>query len=166
VKKILIITLLTLCAMPAHADEKSHKLAAEKLLNVTGVSESVQAMSDQIYTMSLKPISDQLACKDPRIGKELRQGLDKLNLYGNLKDGFVNIYKDAFTEEELLEIVRYHESPLGQKVIKLTSSLFEKGAKLGQEFAISKEPELVDVFKTVAEKYLTKTGQCKKSEQE
>jgi hypothetical protein len=48
----------------------------------------------------------------------------------------------------------------------LTPSLFEKGAKLGQEFAISKEPELVDVFKTVAEKYLTKTGQCKKSVQE
>lgn len=42
---------------------------------------------------------------------------------------------EEFSEEELREITRFYQTPVGQKVLEKMGVLMQKGAKIGMELA-------------------------------
>lgn len=48
-----------------------------------------------------------------------------------LKDDFIDLYVAEFTEEELLDIAAFYQTPTGRKSIEKMPVLFQKGGELG-----------------------------------
>lgn len=59
-----------------------------------------------------------------------------------LSNGLVDIYMEAFSEPELVELVSFYSTPLGKKTLEKMPELFLKGAKIGEEVANANQPAL------------------------
>ena len=117
-----IILLLTLVALSsqASADEASRKAAALKLLEVSRAAEMIdmvydsmqpqfEAMAEQIgIDEAQRPIFDRHMA---RVIEVLREELN----WEKMEPYMIDAYAEVYTEQELLGLVEFYESPLGQK---------------------------------------------------
>ncbi len=55
---------------------------------------------------------------------------------------FVRMYAEAFTEQELRELIAFHRTPTGQKALTLLPDLASQGAQLAALEARSRQSEL------------------------
>ena len=51
----------------------------------------------------------------------------------SLREGFLEIYIETFTEKELKEMNAFYNTATGKKALKETPALMSKGAALGQK---------------------------------
>ena len=63
----------------------------------------------------------------------------------------VAIYADAFTEEELRELVRFYNTPTGKKTLKVLPDLMSQGAQIGMLEAQARQADLQERIKKRAE---------------
>ena len=63
----------------------------------------------------------------------------------------VAIYADAFTEEELRELIRFYKTPAGQKTLQVMPDLMSQGAQLGMIEAQARQEDLQQRIKKRAE---------------
>ncbi len=70
----------------------------------------------------------------------------------SLKDQFVDIYVETFTENELNLINAFYSTPTGKKVLRETPSLMAKGAKLGEQKVLENISELRKMIEEEAER--------------
>lgn len=115
---------LLVVASVAHADEKTHRKAAEELLVTLRVE---KAMLDTI-----DPAIDTLIKANPGIGayrQALKQHLTRQLAWEAQKDEWVAAYMEEFTEPELKEMAAFYQTKTGQKLLekqpKLTSRLMD-----------------------------------------
>ena len=48
-----------------------------------------------------------------------------------LKEDFLSLYVESFTETELREMITFYQTPTGKKAIKMMPVLVQKGAQIG-----------------------------------
>ena len=112
----------------AWSDEKSHRAAAEEMLEVVDVDRVMTAAAEQMLAIQLKA--------DPRL-KPLREVMKKFFAkhlsYAAIKNDLIQLYTAEFTETELKEITAFHRTPTGRKTIEKVSALMQKGAELGEK---------------------------------
>jgi hypothetical protein len=60
----------------------------------------------------------------------------------SLRDEFVDIYNQAFTEKELIDIVNFYKTSTGQKALRQTPALVQKFMIIGQKRVQDNLPEL------------------------
>jgi uncharacterized protein len=51
--------------------------------------------------------------------------------FESILDDLVDIYREAFTEEELKQLTAFYSTPVGKKSIEKTPELFQKGGMIG-----------------------------------
>lgn len=137
--KLISIVALTFCcfSMPALSAAESHEKAANELLDainfdlLLGQSIDVMMQIELANNPVLKPY----------------QGImkDFFNKYmsgESLRDDFVVIYTETFTETELDKITAFYKTPVGQKTLKHTPTLMAKGARIGQQRVQNNSGEL------------------------
>ena len=61
----------------------------------------------------------------------------------SLRDEFVQLYVNMFTESELIEIAEFNKTPTGQKALKVMPVLMQQGAQVGQQRVV----ENIDVLR-------------------
>jgi hypothetical protein len=129
-KLILCAPLCALLASPfvtlAAPDDKSHRAAAETLLMAANMEESMNSMIDQSLEMQIKT-NPQLA----PLRAVMRKFFAKHLSFESLKEDFIDLYVEEFTEEELLDIAAFYQTPTGRKSIEKMPVLFQKGGELG-----------------------------------
>ena len=59
-----------------------------------------------------------------------------------IKDDYVGLYTEAFTEQELRQLIRFYSSPLGQKVVDKMPVLMQQSMQLGQKRMMKLMPEI------------------------
>lgn len=150
-KKLSLITvaaLLSLLAAPAlRADEASHLKAAEDLL--------VAAQMEEIFAKSIDQALDQQLEANPKLAevKEVMQAFfNKYMSWGALKSDMAKLYVESFSEQELLDITKFYQTPSGKKVALTTPLLMSKGASLGQKRVQEHLPELQAAIAATLEK--------------
>lgn len=132
----------------------SHAQAAEELLEAIEISKVMDRSIDVMLEAQLRA--------DPKLAKiedVLRQFMGKYLSLESLKPGMVKLYTEAFTEEELHELVAFYRTPLGKKTVTLMPELMEKGAILGQKAIQEHLPELQEA---VAKKMKESSGSSEK----
>jgi hypothetical protein len=146
---------MTLCAVllagiPAFADEASHRAAAERLLEMTGVEQQVEMAYEGVRSSMMANFEG--AGAPPEARPVFEKFLDDVLAlmsetlsWENTKEDYVDIVAGHFTEDELGRLIEFYESPLGQKTLEMMPELYQRGAKIGQERFEKIKPQIDDL---------------------
>ncbi len=128
-------------AEAAPAVSPSHLEAAQTLMRQLRLKEFL----DQSLDANLEAQVEM----NPRLGDYvdiLRAFLVKHVGWDAVKDDMTRIYVEAFTEQELRDLIAFYDTPTGQKAVKLLPVLLEKGVSLGQQRFQANVSELQDAL--------------------
>lgn len=144
-KKISIVVFI-LCLMAAgslYADEQSHRKLAEELLTVMQVDKEVDATYDKIKAMHREQM------KGMEVPQESLTYQDKMMdmmaqemTWEKLKDDYITVYTEVFTEEELKGLIDFYKTPMGQKYVEKTPGLRMKLMQVGQKHSMQLMPKI------------------------
>lgn len=120
------------------AASASHNAAAEKFLTLahadklgTPVYMQVQQMFAQRFAQTKAPASKQPVLESYQA--KANAALDNAIGWNKLKPKMVDLYTQTFTEQELKDLVKFYESPLGRKVLSEMPKVTQQSAQLTQQ---------------------------------
>jgi hypothetical protein len=117
---------LTMSAAALNADEKSHRAAVEELLVLTKTPQNMKSSIDQILDLQIKQAPMLASLKEP-----MRKFFEKHLSYESLKEDLITMYVEEFSEDEVRDLIKFYQTPLGKKSVEKMPVLFAKGAQLG-----------------------------------
>lgn len=133
----LLLAVALLQPISARADEASHKKAAENLLSLMGMEKLLNQSVDQMLQMQVQQ-NPQLA----PFQAQMKAFLNKYMSWDSLKNDMATVYTEEFSEQELNDLVKFYETPLGKKTVEKMPALMAKGAAMGQKRVQEHLPEL------------------------
>lgn len=134
---VFLILVIASSGVAAQEYTKEHLRAAEEMLIAMNAEGTLSETIDTMLDAQLQ--------QNPEIAQfadVLEAFLRKYMSWENLKGYYIQIYAEAFTEQELREITAFYRTETGQKLVKLTPELTSKGMALGQEIVMKHLPEL------------------------
>lgn len=141
--KKFFISLAIVCLMSstAWAATNSHRQAAEELLKVSDLKNTMDRMIVQMVELQLQQKPVMVPYRDVML-----QFFNKYLSYGSIKYDFIDIYTEEFSEKELREIIRFYKTPVGKKTITKLPILMQKGAQVGMSKVKSHQNELREML--------------------
>lgn len=139
----------------AFADEEAEKRAAiERLMEITKAADMGKQMGQLISQQILQTggaASDEVAARQAEIvARAIGEALV------GLMDEVIPIYEKYFTHEEILQIIAYHESPIGRKSIEVMPQLMAESMQVAQRWAMTAMPKVMEeVLEQMREEGLT-----------
>ncbi|MBT6179732.1 MAG: DUF2059 domain-containing protein [Deltaproteobacteria bacterium] len=112
--------------------------AAEKLLNMMSMDKLTQQSTTNMVDAMLGRLPPKAQNREA-----LQAFFKKYVGWAALKDDFIQIYVEAFSEKELQDLIAFYKTPTGQKAITVVPSLMQKGAQIGQSRVQKHLPELL-----------------------
>ncbi|QQE85404.1 DUF2059 domain-containing protein [Pseudomonas putida] len=116
----------------------SHNAAAEKFLTLanadklgTPVYMQVQQMFAQRFAQTKAPTTKQSVLESYQA--KANAALDSAIGWNKLKPKMVDLYTQTFTEQELKDLVKFYQSPLGKKVLSQMPKVTQQSAQLTQQ---------------------------------
>lgn len=67
---------------------------------------------------------------------------EQVFVWENFESKFVQLYKDAFSEAEIRDLIRFYETPTGAKLVRIQPDLLQQGAQIGAEIGQRYSPML------------------------
>ncbi len=141
----LIVILTTSSSGYAFSD--NHKKAASDLLQVMHLDELISQTADSMLQLQLR--------QNPQLRPfkgVLKEFLNKYVSGDRLKDDFIKLYTETFTEQELMEFLDFYKTPAGQKLLKAAPELTAQFAVIGQQHVKENILELKRMIAEEAEK--------------
>jgi hypothetical protein len=112
----------------AQTTEKSkHYKAAEDLLLTMNMKQAIDESVDQMLVLQLK--------NNPNLQPAeatLKQFFNKYMSWEALREDYIQIYMEEFTEKELKDMMSFFKTDTGKKMAAKQTTLMMKGAQLGQ----------------------------------
>ena len=126
-----------------------HQQAAEAMVNMIASAESYNQTIDQMLVMQLN--------QNPSMKKvepEMRAFFNKYMGWEIIRPEMATIYAREFTEPELREIIKFYQTPVGQKMAARLPQLMQAGMEVSQRRVQEHLPELQKMIqdKMAAEK--------------
>ena len=145
IRLALAVAILSGVASTSSADTKSHRKAAEELLQVMGVETQLDKSIDQALEIQIKSNPQISPFKDV-----MKKFFSKHMSYAGLKEDFITIYTDTFTEKELKDIKAFYLTPTGKKMAEKMPELTSKGMLLGAKRVEENQAELREMIQEEA----------------
>ena len=125
---MLLGLLLTLVVVQAQTPEKSkHYKAAEELLLTMNMEQAIAESLEQMLALQLR--------NNPNLQPAeatLKQFFNKYMSWEALREDYIQIYMEEFTEKELKDMMSFFKTDTGKKMAAKQTTLMMKGAQLGQ----------------------------------
>ena len=125
---MLLGLLLTLVVVQAQTPEKSkHYKAAEELLLTMNMEQAIAESLEQMLALQLR--------NNPNLQPAeatLKQFFSKYMSWEALREDYIQIYMEEFTEKELKDMMSFFKTDTGKKMAAKQTTLMMKGAQLGQ----------------------------------
>ncbi len=146
-RAVLVVLVLFCLPFAAAADDASRRQLAEQFLTVNKVKEQVELMYQKVEEI----IVSQLEAADIPAEREKNiKAMQKISrdiLYAglsweSLKEEYVGLYAETFTEEELEGIIEFSKSPLGIKMAEKSPILMHRSMEIGRQHAQQVMPEV------------------------
>ena len=134
---VLIAIGILSCQSIAVADDQSRQKAAEDLLVVMNVQQTMNDAIDQMIDMQVKA-NPQMA----PMSNVLKQWAAQVLSYASLKDELIKIYAGELTEDELKQLAAFYKTPVGKRWIEAMPKINTKVTQLGAAQAQAHQPEL------------------------
>lgn len=117
----------------------SHLKASENMLLATGIDKSMATMTANVVDAFSNNVPEQNRAQFKTV---LNNFFKKYLNWESVKDDFKRIYAEEFSEEELNQLVKFYNTPLGKKVNEKMPILQQKGMQLGQKIVQDHQEEL------------------------
>ncbi|MDD5676377.1 MAG: DUF2059 domain-containing protein [Kiritimatiellae bacterium] len=151
-KKIigLIAVSLWLVVWSANAQEASRRAMAEELLNVMNAQEGIEksfAMVKQMIPAQMEKMKQatgqtnmpsNVSSQTDTIMDMMTQALS----WDKMKDNYITLYAETFTEEEMKGIIDFYKSSAGQAFIKKQPELMKRSMELTQKLMLQIMPKI------------------------
>jgi uncharacterized protein len=132
-----LLILLVIAPSLTSADSASHEKVAEELLMTVDADNLMKQSMAQMIQLQIQ--------QNPQLGlyeQVLQRFVEKYMSWESLRPDLIALYTQAFTEDELREIVAFYQSPVGQKAIKAIPTLMAQGGQIGVKRIQEHLPEL------------------------
>jgi len=152
---VLMAVCLALAAGFVNAQETPRRALAEELMNLINMRENME----KVYAMLKQMIPAQMertaqatgqpgvpANASPRMEKMMALITQELS-WDKLKDDYITIYADTFTDEELKGIIAFYKSPVGQAFIQKQPELMKRSMEVTQKVMIQLMPKIQAIMK-------------------
>jgi uncharacterized protein len=120
--------LVSLVVVQAQTPDKGkHYRAAEELLLTMNMKQVIGESLDQLLALQIK--------NNPSLQPAeatLKQFFNKYMSWEALREDYIKIYMEEFTEKELKDMMSFYKTDTGKKMAAKQSTLMLKGAQLGQ----------------------------------
>jgi hypothetical protein len=126
---------------PGPTPTAAHLKTAAQLLDLVHVDRTTKQTLDVLLKMQLQQQPKLQPYEDV-----LRSFLQKYMSWDSLKTDYARIYAEAFTEDELRQIITFYKTPAGQKAINKIPTLMGMGAALGQKRVQENRAELQEMI--------------------
>ena len=156
--------LMACCSAQVMADANSHAADAERFLLLARADKlavpvyaQVQQMFAQRFAESNAPQSEKavLETYQAQANAALKQAVG----WDKLKPDMVALYTRSFSEQEMKDLIRFYESPLGQKVLQQMPSLTAQSAQLTQSKLETAVPKVNQLLAEMTAKLTPKTAE-------
>ncbi|MFG0721237.1 DUF2059 domain-containing protein [Pseudomonas sp. GLN_6] len=143
--------ILTCGSAQVLADAKSHAADAERFLILARADKLAVPVYAQVQQMFAQRFAESNAPQSEKAVLETYQAqantaLEQAVGWDKLKPDMVKLYTSNFNEQEMKELIRFYESPLGKKVLEKMPTLTAQSAQLTQgklEAAVPKVNQLL-----------------------
>ncbi len=129
-----------------------HRELVEEFLKATRAEQMVERIFSNAQKDLLKKLDqpgNPLKGKEKEeFKREIMQYMKEHLSWSHQKDAYIDIFSDVYTDEELIGLIEFHKSPLGQKVLDKSPELMERSMQLVQEQLVK---TAVDIQKLVEE---------------
>jgi hypothetical protein len=133
----------------AFADEKSHRQLAEEFILLTGVEQLMDKSFSKVREQQIQQIDIDYQDEKPEDSEALKERvgnyLDGQLRFARVKNDFVKIYMDFFTEEELASIVEFYKSPAIKKLKESDRDIKLKLMKATQDKMINLNADIMRI---------------------
>lgn len=152
-KKALVVIALAVCmggSIVFSQEQQSKQALAEELLVLMKVNETVEQSMAMVKQM-MPAQMDQAAQASgqtnipPDVKNKAGQMMDmiiKEMSWEKMKEDYIALYADTFTEEELKGLIAFYKSPVGQALAKKTPELTKKSMELSQKMMVKLMPKI------------------------
>jgi uncharacterized protein len=132
-KKIISILALSLAfiAFSFGQAEKDYSKTLKEMFKVSGTEESYQAAIKQMMVM----FKQQSPNVDAAIWDEFEKEFSKTSI-NDLVEMLVPVYSKYMTEEDLKEMIKFYQTPVGQKFAKSTPLIMQESMQIGQQWGM------------------------------
>lgn len=121
--------------------DATRRALAEELLDRANVKESMeksfamvrQAIPAQLEQMRQATGQANLSTNVVRETEQVMDVLTKELSWDNLKESYITLYAETFTQEELEGIIAFYKSPAGQAYVKKQPQLMQRSMELSQK---------------------------------
>jgi len=153
----MIVIVVFICGSNVFADENNKRKMAEDLLLQMGMNKNSEMMMSQIAKMQENTFASMGIEKDKDTKrKEFMDKMWKLITtelsWERMKEDFIKIYADVFTEGELNDLINFYKSPAGVKYIEKMPELMKKSFEISQARTQKLLPELKKLIEESVEK--------------
>ena len=147
-RRIGVSVLLSLCiASLGYADSQTHRQAAEEVLRLTKVDKMLGPLIDQIQQVQIQQLQQMNLSREAysaaqRYLQRINDLVAREMQWQEIKNDYIGLYTDAFTEQELHQLIQFYSTPLGHKVVEKMPVLMEQSMQLGQKKMMNIMPEI------------------------
>ena len=151
---IFIITM----AQSGYTDDTSRHALAEELLVLMDTQKNIEKSFEMVKQMQFSQLQEMVPQTEgsskqaQSVIKETMDIVSQEMSWDKIKDDYIRIYADTFTEEELKGIVRFYKTPIGQKFIEKTPELMRKSMEISQKQMRELMPKIQKMIKEMKEK--------------
>lgn len=122
-KKLILASAILVSAL-SFAQTKEQKV--EKLLDIMGTTKNMKLIFDQMIS--------QYQSTNPSVPSSYWEKLREKVDYKELQSKVANVYANHFTSEDIDGLIKFYQTPLGQKTIKELPQIMQESMAVGQEW--------------------------------
>ena len=135
---LLLVSLHTVWAQSASSVVKDASRAeAKRLLEAMQMGKTLDMGLEAMLKAQLASNPDMVHFK-----KEYEFFLKKHLSYEAISSDLVELYADSYSVDEMVEITRFYQSPVGQRTLELTPKLFARSQQIGNQRVEANKAEL------------------------
>lgn len=153
--KVIIIGLIFLVGglVNANPNADSYYESVEELLLLMKVDENLAYTFAQLRPILLEQFqammdgdvtSEQVQIMEKYMGEMLDMMEEEMS-WEKIKDDFIHVYMSVYTEEEIQELIKFYQTPVGQKTIEQTPILMEQSMEISQKYLFATLPKLQSI---------------------
>jgi len=151
----LIAAGLVLSVTGVNAQETSRRAMAEELLSLMNVQETIEksfAMIKQMIPAQMEKVKQVTGQTNmpANVSGQTDKMMDMMALelsWDKMKEDYITLYADTFTEEELKGIIAFYKSPAGQAFIKKQPELMKRSMEMSQKAMLQIMPKILAMTK-------------------
>ncbi|WP_298188548.1 DUF2059 domain-containing protein [uncultured Pseudomonas sp.] len=157
-----VALLLTCGSAQVLADAKSHAADAERFLLLARADKLAVPVYAQVQQMFAQRFAESKAPESEKAMLETYQAqantaLEQAVGWDKLKPDMITLYTSNFNEQEMQELIRFYESPVGQKVLVKMPTLTAQSAQLTQSKLEAAVPKVNQLLAEMTAKLTPKT---------